>query len=138
MSNSLNVKVANPGAKELRKFGLVSAVLVTVIFAGFLPWVFGRSIPTWPFIVSGVLAVWALLHANSLYIVYFPWMKIGGVLGYVNTRIILGVVFYLLITPVGFVVRLFGSSNIKSLTTNDSSFRVESHKPDQRHMENPY
>lgn len=138
MSATMNAVVENPGARELRKFGLVSATLVVGIFALFLPWVFDHGIPRWPWVLSVVLAVWALALPATLFVVYWPWMKIGGVLGYINTRILLGVVFYLLITPVGFLVRLFGSSNIKSHSVNASSFRVESHKPDQRHMEKPY
>jgi len=138
MSTSLIVKVENPGAKELRKFGLISAVLVVAIFSLLLPWIFSHGMPQWPWIVAAVLVVWALIMPATLYVVYVPWMKIGGVLGYVNTRILLGAVFYLMITPIGFVARVFGSSNIKSHDTNESSFRVDSHKPDESHMENPY
>ncbi|WP_045855544.1 SxtJ family membrane protein [Teredinibacter purpureus] len=138
MSNNFIVKVDNPGAVELRKFGVISAAFFVAIFALLLPWVFEHGMPQWPWIVAAVLIVWALVWPASLFIVYVPWMKIGGVLGYINTRILLGAVFYVLITPVGFVVRLFGSSNIKSHETDESSFRVESHKPDHTHMENPY
>lgn len=138
MVNQIWLKIDNPGSEELRKFGVISALLVAAIFAGLLPWIFSHSIPAWPFIVSAVLVVWAFLHAPSLWRVYLPWMKIGGVLGYINTRIILGAVFYLMITPVGFVVRLFGSSSIKSLNSTESTYRVISDKPDHRHMENPF
>jgi hypothetical protein len=40
--------------------------------------------------------------------IYIGWMKFAFVLGWVNTRVILSVFFYLVITPVGLVMRLFG------------------------------
>ena len=138
MSNQLFPKIENPGAVELRKFGLISAVLVSLIFAFFLPWVFSHAIPQWPFIVSAILVVWALVLPSTLYVVYLPWMKIGAVLDFINTRIILGIVFYLLITPAGFVARLFGSATIKSHDTDELSFRIESNKPTAEHMERPF
>lgn len=40
--------------------------------------------------------------------VYIGWMKFAFILGWVNTRILLGVFFYLIITPIGVVMRLAG------------------------------
>jgi len=138
MSSHLWVKVSNPGKKELQKFGFISAALVAGIFGLVLPWLFSHGFPLWPWIAAAILVVWAFVAPATLYVVYVPWMKFGGILGYVNTRILLGAVFYLLITPIGFLVRTIGSSNIRSHNTEDSSFRIDSHKPDSKHMEKPY
>jgi len=40
--------------------------------------------------------------------IYVGWMKFAFVLGWINTRLILGIFFYLILTPVGLIMRLFG------------------------------
>lgn len=94
--------------RELRKFGLVMAIG----FAGFLglifPWVFHKDRHFWPFIVSITFLFTALLAPGLLKWVHFLWMKLAEVLGYINTRIILGILFFFAILPTGFFIRLFG------------------------------
>ena len=40
--------------------------------------------------------------------IHFVWMKLALALGWISTRVVLGVFFYVILTPVGFVMRLFG------------------------------
>ena len=44
--------------------------------------------------------------------VYDIWMKFAAVLAWVNTRIILIVMFYLVFTPIGLIMKLFGSDQL--------------------------
>jgi hypothetical protein len=44
--------------------------------------------------------------------VYIGWMKFAFVLGWMNTRLLLGLFFYLILTPVGLVMRAFGKDII--------------------------
>ena len=39
---------------------------------------------------------------------YFVWMTFAAILGYIMTRVILGLVFYLIITPIGLITRIIG------------------------------
>ncbi len=121
MSNAFFVTVEKPNTLELRKFGLVSAAMVTTLFALVFPWLFNYAIPQWPLVTSAILFVWSIVLPASLIFIYIPWMKLGGALGYVNTRIILTAVFYALITPMGFLARLFGASTIKNQGETASS-----------------
>lgn len=93
--------------KQLRSFGF----LVGGIFAllGVWPVVFrGEDLRWWAVILAVALIAPALILPKSLGPVYRVWMKIGHVLGLVNTRIILTLVFYGLFTPIGLVMRLLG------------------------------
>jgi hypothetical protein len=47
-------------------------------------------------------------------------MKIGHVLAWINTRIILGIVFYGLITPMGIIMRLFGWDAMRRVLARDA------------------
>jgi hypothetical protein len=65
-----------------------------------------------PGLKAGLLAAAALLLAAGLFVkpagalIARAWLKFGGALGAVNSRIILGVIFYLFLTPIAVLARL--------------------------------
>jgi hypothetical protein len=127
----------NPG---LRKFGLTTGAIIVVLFVFFFPWVFDMAaMPMWPWIVAGILWVPALLMPNVLRPVYATWMKIGHAIGWVNTRIILGVLFYVLVLPMGLIMRLFGKDPMsREMNKSISSYRIESVSEPKDRLEKPY
>jgi len=134
----INVIQAPMTVKQLKEFGLVTAAIFVGLFALLLPWLFSHATPNWPFIVAGVLVVWALVFPATLIYLYRPWMRVGLVLGYVNAHILLGIIFFIIVTPIGFLLKLFGKTAIKPLESTQTSYRIESQIPDASHMENPY
>ena len=86
--------------KQLRSFGL----MVGGIFGAIALWplvVRGEDIRLWALLLAVCLIVPAAVFPLSLAWPYKGWMLIGLVLAWINTRIILGVVFYLVVTPIG-------------------------------------
>lgn len=135
----MNMKTeGNPTVKQLREFGFVSSAILFGLFGLLLPWIFGYTMPRWPWVIAVVLVVWALVHGKSLIYVYRPWLKFGAIMGFINSCIILGVVFFLIVTPTGWVIRLFGKRLLEKTVDDSKSYRVTSAKPDNQHMENPY
>ena len=125
--------------RELREFGLIMAAMLILMFGFVLPWVFGYSFPYWPFIAAFVFAVLALIRPVLLAPVNRIWLKIGGVLGWVNTRLIMGVMFFLLIAPIGLLMRLFGKDTLsKKLSAEQVSYRVVTKVRDKKHLERPF
>ena len=126
-------------AAGYRKFGLVSSAIVVVLFGLAIPWLFSLNFPRWPWIFAGVLGSWALLLPTTLKPVYIGWMKFGNIMNWINTRIILGIVFYGLILPFGLVMRMFGKDPMKrQLDNSASSYRVISQKDTKDNLEHPY
>ena len=127
----------NADRKQLRSFALLTGALLATIFGLLLPLVWGYAWPLWPWAVGGVLIAWGLVAPRTLLPVYRVWMKFAAVLGWINTRLILGFVFYALITPIGLGVRLFGRDPMqKKFDPNASSYRVA--PSGQNNMEVPY
>jgi hypothetical protein len=126
--------------KGLRKFGITTGVIIVVLFALFFPWVFDvTTMPMWPWILAALLWVPALLIPSALRPVYTTWMKIGHAIGWVNTRIILGVLFYVLILPMGLIMRLFGKDPMaRKLDKSVSSYRVKSVSESKDRLEKPF
>ncbi len=102
--------------RGLRKFGFTTAGIVVGLFGLLLPLLRGKPLPVWPWAIGAFLAGWAAVAPGSLVLVYRPWMKIGGVLGWINTRIILGVVFLLIIVPLGRLLRLMHERKVARMT----------------------
>jgi hypothetical protein len=93
--------------RQLRSFGLIVGGIFAII--GFWPTVFRGTDPRWwALALTGLLIVPALLFPRVLGPVYRGWMAVGELLGWINTRIILGILFYTLFLFVGFLLRIMG------------------------------
>ena len=129
----------DPDKKELRQFGLVFASGIALIFGLFLPWLFEHPWPLWPWVVAGVFTVTALLLPQALRPVFWLWMKFGHVLGWINTRIILGITFLLLFIPVALVFHLIGKDPLRrKLDRSANSYRIKSEHLPRERMEKPF
>jgi len=124
--------------KALRSFGLLVGGVFAVI--GLWPWFFRHTEPRfWSLIVSVALVVPALAWPASLRPVYRVWMTIGHALGWVNTRIILGVAFFVVFTPIGWVMRLLGKDPMRRrFDPAAQSYRVNRPPRDANHMQKPF
>lgn len=115
--------------KGLRNFGFLTGGLTAILFGLVLPWLFTYSKPTWPWIISFLLIGCALVWPLGLRPIYKVWMKIGHILGWVNTRIILGLIYYLIILPIGMIMRLVGYDPMERKKNQSSkSYRKKSNK----------
>ena len=120
--------------QELRKFGLI----VGSIFGLLGVWpalAHDRSFRIWALILAGVLVVPALVLPRSLAQIHQGWMKVGHVLGWINARIIMGVIFFVLFTPFGLVMRLMGKDPmLRRFEPNLESYRVKKRSRPASHM----
>lgn len=125
--------------KDLRNFGLIMGALFALIFGLLLPWLWGQVIPTWPWVVAGLFGTCALVRPKSLMPVYRIWMRIATVLGWINTRIILGLVFYLFLLPTGTLMRLLGKDPMaRQFDPTAESYRINRTSSSRNSMERPF
>ncbi len=98
------------GRRELRKFGVLMAIVLATV-ALVIAWKNDWSPTTAAmtlFVAGAVFGLAAAAVPTALRPVYLVWMTIAIVLGFVMTRVILAVVFYLLLTPIGLLLRVLG------------------------------
>ena len=121
-------------AKELRRFGLLVGGIFNVI--GLWPMLLhGESLRLWALGVGGLLMVLGGMLPQALFPIHKGWMKVGHILGWINTRILLGIVFYGLITPIGIVFRLMGKDTMRQAFSEASSiYRVIRQPRPRSHM----
>lgn len=131
---------ANPEVAELRKFGLVMAAAIAVVFGLALPWLFGRPWPTWPFVLAFAFVAFALAWPRALAPVQRGWLKVGHALGWLNSRIVLSLLFFVAVLPLGLLMRALGKDPIARKRDPDAaSYRIASAaSEDPKSMEKPF
>ncbi len=94
-----------PEAKQIRSFGLIVGGIFLLI--GLWPLVVRAEAPRlWAVGIAAGLVLPAVLFPKVLTPIYRLWMRVGDALGWVNTRIILSLIFYGLFTPIGVIRRV--------------------------------
>jgi saxitoxin biosynthesis operon SxtJ-like protein len=109
---------------QLRRFGLI----VGGIFGAIGIWpvvVRGQSARLWMVGLALALVVPALLAPRVLAPAHRAWMALGDALGWINTRLVLGLIFFGVVTPTGLVLRLTGRDPMRrAFEPNTVSYRV--------------
>ena len=128
-----------PDVRELRLFGLMMGGFIAAIFGLLIPWIWDLEFVEWPWITAAVFIVWGLAAPATLSSVFRLWMKLGAVLGWINTRLLLGLVFYLMFFPLGVMMRLFGWDAMhRKLNADAQSYRIASKVAARNNMEKPF
>lgn len=110
--------------KDLRSFGLLVGGVFCMI--GLWPMVFrGEPLRLWGVALGGLLILLGGVIPQSLGPAYKGWMWVGHVLGWINARILLGIVFYGLITPIGLIFRIMGKDSMRlAFSAESQTYRV--------------
>ena len=109
----------NRDTTSLRKFGITMGVALLVI-GGLIYFI--RHYFSAPVVFISV-AFFASAFTLPLILkpVYIIWMKIASVLSWINTRLILCLIFYLVFMPIGLVLRLCGKDLLDRKIQKDSN-----------------
>ena len=125
--------------KGLRDFGLTTGAAVVIIFGVFFPWLLDLAWPAWPWIIAA--AFWSLALAQPMWLrwIYRAWMRFGLLASRVMTPLVLGIVFFAMISPMAIVRRLMGKDPMqRTLDPDRKSYRVKSTKSPKEKLERPF
>jgi hypothetical protein len=124
--------------KELRQFGLLVGAVFTVM--GLWPLVFrGEPLRLWAVGIGGLLIAFGGILPQLLAPIHKGWMWVGHILGWINTRILLGIMFYALVTPMGIVFRLMGKDTMRrAFAESSTTYRVVRSPRPHSHMKNQF
>ncbi len=93
--------------KKLRAFGLSMGTLFFVI--ALIALLRRGQLVAQLYLLSGVFVLCAVTAPSGLRATYRGWMAVAHVLAWVNTRVLLIVLFYLVVAPLGLIMRLCGA-----------------------------
>jgi hypothetical protein len=105
------IRAIKSGTKELRQFGFTIAAALCVI--GCWLWWKESQWPVYLFIAAGVLLLPAMFFPGLLKPFHRLWMTLGLCMGWVVTGVLMIVLFYLVVTPLGLLMKLRGRDPLK-------------------------
>jgi hypothetical protein len=122
--------------RELRVFALTSAAGFATMVGLIVPYVRRRPFPWWPWGFAAVLIAVGLAMPTALRGVHSLSLRIIHGIGVIQSRIVLTLVFFLVITPLGIALRIVRRRNASN--EGASTFRVPSVARDKSSLEKPY
>lgn len=108
---------------------------ILTIVAGFLVLAYVFTSQTLIYVATAI-GVLSLLSKHIANLFIWIWDKIALVLGYINTRILLSVLFYVFLVPIAFLSRLFSKDNMHLKKSEGSIFYVRNHTYEPKDLEN--
>ena len=109
--------------KQLREFGLLIGFGFPLLIGWLIPALTGHGFRAWTLWVGFLGLLIGLTSPCLLYYPYKFWMKLGVILGWVNSRIILGLVFIIVLLPISFVMRLIGYDPLRIKKKGEKTYR---------------
>ena len=111
--------------KQLREFGYIIGIGIPVIFGYIIPLISGHLFRLWSLWIGIPIFILGVLKPSLLFYPYKIWMKIGFLLGWINSRIILGIIFLLVLQPIALIMKIFKYDPLRKNKTNNISYKEQ-------------
>ena len=118
-----------------RSFGIVFFVVFLLI--SLYPLTYGGEIRIWSLIISIIFLILGLLNSKILAPLNKIWFKFGILLGKIVSPLIMGIIFFLVVTPTGFIMRLLGKDLLNLKYNKKKSYWIEKSGPKSK-MKNQF
>ena len=128
--NNQNIKLPSN-----RSFGLLFFIVFLVI--SIWPLSYDGEIRIISLIISIIFLILGLINSNILKPLNFIWMKFGMLLGRIISPVILGIIFFFVVTPTGLIMRLLGKDLLNFKYNNHKSYWIEKDGPKSK-MKNQF
>ena len=102
-------------------FGILFFIFFLII--GLYPLISNEPIRIWSIIVSSVFLIITIIKPNLFTFLNKLWIKFGILLGKIISPIVMGLVFYFVVTPIGILVKIF-KKDVMGLKRGKSSYWI--------------
>ena len=111
-----------------KSFGIVFFIVFLII--SLYPLVNQENIRIWSLIIAFIFLILALLNSKILTPMNKIWTKFGLFLGNFISPIVMGIIFFFVVTPIGLLMRLFGKDVLNLKNNKSSTYWIK--KADQK------
>ena len=118
-----------------RSFGIVFFVVFLLI--ALYPLTYNGEISIWTLLISLIFLVLGLLNSKILSPLNKIWFKFGILIGKIVSPLIMGIIFFLVVTPIGFIMRLLGKDVLNLKYNKNKSYWIEKNGPKSK-MKNQF
>jgi len=118
-----------------RSFGIVFFIVFLII--ALYPLTYSEEIRIWSTIISLIFLVLGLFNSKILTPLNKLWFKFGIFLGKIISPLIMGIIFFLVVTPIGLTMRLLGKDLLNLKYNKNKSYWIEKNEPKSK-MKNQF
>ena len=118
-----------------RSFGIVFFIFFLII--ALFPLIEGSELRLWSIIISIIFLILGILNSNILTPLNKLWFKLGLFLGKIISPIIMGIIFFLILTPIGLIMRLLGKDVLNLRYNMNKSYWIKKSGPKSK-MKNQF
>ena len=118
-----------------RSFGIV--FFIVFLLVALYPLTYGGEIRIWSAITSLIFLVSGLLNSKILTPLNKLWFRFGIFLGKIISPVIMGIIFFLVVTPIGLIMRLLGKDVLNLKYSENKSYWIEKDGPESK-MKNQF
>ena len=106
-----------------RNFGIIFSIVFLII--SLWPLLSQNDIRIWSLIISGIFLVLGLINSKLLLPLNKIWFKFGILLGNFIAPIVMGIVYFMVVTPTGLIMRLLGKDLLNLKKNNKDTYWIE-------------
>ena len=126
-----NIKISSN-----RSFGIV--FFIVFLFIALYPITYSEDIRIWSLIISFIFIILGLLNSKILTPLNKLWFKFGVILGKIISPIIMGIIFFLVVTPIGLIMKVLGKDLLRlKYNKKDNTYWIEKNGPKSK-MKNQF
>ena len=114
--------------KELRNFGLLIGFCFPIIIGWIIPILTRHNFRFWTLILGLIFILISIISPKFLNYPYKFWMKMGDILGWINGRLILTIIYVIIVVPLGLFMKFFKYDPLRSKFNNLRSYRQDNQK----------
>ena len=109
-----------------RSFGIL--FFVVFLLVSFWPILYEQTPRMWPIPISIIFLILGLLNSKLLTPLNSIWIKFGEILGRVISPIVMLIIYFLIVTPIGLIMRLIGKDIMKKNFSKRESYWIKREK----------
>ena len=106
-----------------KSFGILFFIVFFII--AIWPILNAETIRIWAAVMSGVFLILGSINSKILTPLKKGWIKLGEILGRVVAPIVMGFIYFIIITPIGILMRLIGKDLLNTKFNKDKSYWIK-------------
>ncbi|WP_435089476.1 SxtJ family membrane protein [Candidatus Pelagibacter bacterium nBUS_30] len=118
-----------------KNFGVVFFIVFLIV--GLFPLINDQEMKVWSLLVSLIFLILGLINSTILTPLNKIWFKFGILLGKIVSPIIMGMIFFLVVTPIGILMKILKKDLLNLKYNNDQSYWIEKNEPKSK-MKNQF
>ena len=118
-----------------KNFGLTFFIVFLII--SFWPLMHNDQIRIWSLVIALIFLILGMSNSKILTSLNTIWFKFGLILGKIVSPIVMGIIFFLIVTPISIIMRILGKDLLNLKYNNQKSYWIEKRGPKSK-MKNQF